>query len=301
MSDSWTHYDNLKVSPRADAEVIKAAYRALAQKWHPDKHPPERKARCERVMHLINDAYRVLSDPASRARYDESLTAARAGDGGARSAGPQAAGTTPAGTAGRAPSGEPARRGDRHAAGSGEPPSEPATGEDDVAGLSHYDLLELAWDASVEQVDVARAVALAKWHPCRHPAAQQRTCERMHAAIGRAAACLSDPAARRAYNGELMRRHPQAWTRAHERRRAWRVEGPDDAAGARAAQEARRQSPDAADPPPAQRPGWIARSGDLIAALVDTVRASLHGAGSAAPHAPASPRAAGRDPGATAT
>ena len=78
MSDSWTHYDNLKVSPRADPEVIRAAYRALAQKWHPDKHPPERKARCERVMHLINDAYRVLSDPATRARYDESLAAQRA-------------------------------------------------------------------------------------------------------------------------------------------------------------------------------------------------------------------------------
>ena len=37
-----THYDNLHVSEKASPEVIKGAYKALAQKWHPDKHPNQR-------------------------------------------------------------------------------------------------------------------------------------------------------------------------------------------------------------------------------------------------------------------
>ncbi|QYD24734.1 J domain-containing protein (plasmid) [Klebsiella quasipneumoniae] len=31
-----THYDNLKVSQDAPVEVIQAAYRTLAKKYHPD-------------------------------------------------------------------------------------------------------------------------------------------------------------------------------------------------------------------------------------------------------------------------
>jgi curved DNA-binding protein CbpA len=33
-----THYDNLKVSHDAPVEVINAAYRSLAKKYHPDKN-----------------------------------------------------------------------------------------------------------------------------------------------------------------------------------------------------------------------------------------------------------------------
>jgi len=276
MSDSWTHYDNLKVSPRADAEVIRAAYRALAQKWHPDKNPPDRKANCERIMHLINEAYRVLSDPASRAKYDESLAAART----------------------QATDGHRTRR----APDRSEPPPDPSASasDEDIAGLSHYDLLDLAWDASVEQVDVARVIASTKWHPCLHPPEQKRTCERMQGAIERAAACLSDPAARRAYNGELIRRHPMAWSRAHERRRV-RSHEPSDASGAEdTAREAAGSG--AGIRPAGLRPRWLERSGDLIAALVESVRASLHGAPTLEPGSPAAtPPPAGRDPGATAT
>lgn len=39
-----THYDNLKVSRNAPPEVIKAAYKALTLKFHPDvNHSPEAK------------------------------------------------------------------------------------------------------------------------------------------------------------------------------------------------------------------------------------------------------------------
>lgn len=64
-----THYDNLHVSEKASPEVIKAAYKALSQKWHPDKHPDQRE-KAERYFKIISQAFELLSDPAARARYD---------------------------------------------------------------------------------------------------------------------------------------------------------------------------------------------------------------------------------------
>lgn len=63
-----THYDNLKVSMDAPIEVIQAAYRTLAKKYHPDinKDNPE----AARIMQIINAAYEVLSDPMKRAEHD---------------------------------------------------------------------------------------------------------------------------------------------------------------------------------------------------------------------------------------
>ena len=77
------HYTALGIAPDADQEVIKAAFRALAKKYHPDTAPdpgaakvrfPEiAKARfCE-----INEAHAVLSNPAARAEYDRLLAAQR--------------------------------------------------------------------------------------------------------------------------------------------------------------------------------------------------------------------------------
>ena len=61
-------YDALEVSPQASALVIKAAYRCLAQRHHPDKNAGA-VAASERLAQ-INYAYAVLSDPAKRLRYD---------------------------------------------------------------------------------------------------------------------------------------------------------------------------------------------------------------------------------------
>lgn len=63
-----THYDNLKVSRTAPVEVIRASYKALAQKYHPDRNPGDDE--CERVMKLINLSYAVLSDPEQRTAHD---------------------------------------------------------------------------------------------------------------------------------------------------------------------------------------------------------------------------------------
>lgn len=71
-----THYDNLHVSEKASPEVIKGAYKALAQKWHPDKHPDQRE-KAERYFKIITRAFEVLSDSKTRAEYDAWLTAQR--------------------------------------------------------------------------------------------------------------------------------------------------------------------------------------------------------------------------------
>ena len=66
---SHDYYAVLQVSPEADREVIGAAYRRLAAKYHPDVNASPDAAD---KMKLLNEAYEVLSDPARRASYDRS-------------------------------------------------------------------------------------------------------------------------------------------------------------------------------------------------------------------------------------
>ena len=69
MTNPRTHYDNLQVSRQASPEVIRAAYKSLVQKWHPDRHPGQRQE-AERVIRIISQAFEVLSDPARRQQHD---------------------------------------------------------------------------------------------------------------------------------------------------------------------------------------------------------------------------------------
>jgi curved DNA-binding protein CbpA len=68
-------YEILQVSPKAEPEVIQAAYKALARKYHPDHHPD--KALAQQKMIRINEAYEVLGDPERRRRYDAGLEGSR--------------------------------------------------------------------------------------------------------------------------------------------------------------------------------------------------------------------------------
>jgi curved DNA-binding protein CbpA len=61
------HYTTLQVDRRAEPEVIAAAYRSLARKYHPDKTAS---ASSTQRMQEINAAYEVLRDPAKRKAYD---------------------------------------------------------------------------------------------------------------------------------------------------------------------------------------------------------------------------------------
>ncbi len=64
-----THYDNLKVARDAPPEVIRAAYRSLCHKFHPDRHGGSAKA--THTFQLIHCAYEVLNDPERRQQHDE--------------------------------------------------------------------------------------------------------------------------------------------------------------------------------------------------------------------------------------
>lgn len=64
-----THYDNLKVARNAPQEVIRAAYKTLSQKHHPDRNPGNTES--ERIMAIINASYDVLSDPEKRRGHDK--------------------------------------------------------------------------------------------------------------------------------------------------------------------------------------------------------------------------------------
>ena len=62
------YYQILGISPRASKEEIKQAYRAMSLKWHPDRNPG---IDVTKVMQDINEAYKILKDDLSRARYDK--------------------------------------------------------------------------------------------------------------------------------------------------------------------------------------------------------------------------------------
>ena len=95
-----SHYDILKIALDAPVEVVRAAYRVFAARHHPDRAGADELA----LMQRVNEAYRVLSDPALRAAHDTWIRAHRrrraadaARDAGARAVDPpEAASVRPA-------------------------------------------------------------------------------------------------------------------------------------------------------------------------------------------------------------
>ena len=74
MADVPDHYAILGVLPSADIEIIRAAHRVLAKRYHPDTTTlPQEEAR--RRFRQIQDAYDVLSDPSKRKQYNASRAA----------------------------------------------------------------------------------------------------------------------------------------------------------------------------------------------------------------------------------
>lgn len=60
------HYETLQISPNADADTVQRVYRLLAQRYHPDNQVTGNEVRFRAVL----EAYTVLCEPESRARYD---------------------------------------------------------------------------------------------------------------------------------------------------------------------------------------------------------------------------------------
>lgn len=74
------YYAQLDATPAATPDELRRAYHRLVKLWHPDRYagaPGQLRERAERRMRQLNEAYGVLSDPASRTDYDRQ----RAGQG----------------------------------------------------------------------------------------------------------------------------------------------------------------------------------------------------------------------------
>src|SRR2546423_14554543 len=67
--DFKDYYSSLGVAKTASQKEIKAAYRKLARKHHPDVNQGDKSA--EGRFKEINEAYEVLGDPEKRKKYDE--------------------------------------------------------------------------------------------------------------------------------------------------------------------------------------------------------------------------------------
>ena len=62
----FDYYEVLQISSRADAETIERVFRYLAKRYHPDNQDS---GNAETFTEVAN-AYRILSDPEERAKYD---------------------------------------------------------------------------------------------------------------------------------------------------------------------------------------------------------------------------------------
>mmetsp|Transcript_10796 Transcript_10796/g.19697 ORF Transcript_10796/g.19697 Transcript_10796/m.19697 type:complete len:497 (+) Transcript_10796:280-1770(+) len=86
MSKRKDYYKILDVKRNANEKQIKKAFRKKALQYHPDKVKPEEQEEAEKKFREIGEAYEILSDAETRARYDrgEDVTAQNGGGGGPR-------------------------------------------------------------------------------------------------------------------------------------------------------------------------------------------------------------------------
>lgn len=78
MNAQKTLYEILQISENASDEVIRAAYLALAKKYHPDNNPAFRDEAAS-ITKELNYAYSVLSNHSDRSAYDVKLHEHRKG------------------------------------------------------------------------------------------------------------------------------------------------------------------------------------------------------------------------------
>jgi DnaJ-class molecular chaperone len=76
MDNAMDLYAELGVTPQAEPEVIRAAFRALAQRYHPDRQAGISPLWAAKMVR-INQAYEVLGQPERRFAYDVSCRATR--------------------------------------------------------------------------------------------------------------------------------------------------------------------------------------------------------------------------------
>jgi len=70
MRHKLTHYDTLGIERDATDQQVRAAFRKLALKFHPDKFTGQEQATAEERFQSITEAFNILSHPSSREKYD---------------------------------------------------------------------------------------------------------------------------------------------------------------------------------------------------------------------------------------
>ena len=73
MRHQITLYDTLGIERDATEQEIRAAFRKLAMKNHPDRFAGDQRAAAEEKFQGITEAFNVLSHPESRAKYDQEI------------------------------------------------------------------------------------------------------------------------------------------------------------------------------------------------------------------------------------
>ena len=81
MNSQKNYYETLGVLKSADEAVIRAAYKALAQKYHPDKNPHSTEESYKKFIE-IQEAYEILSHKEKRKAYDSIFHADNFSGGG---------------------------------------------------------------------------------------------------------------------------------------------------------------------------------------------------------------------------
>jgi len=71
-----SYFEILNVSPDANDDAVKQAYRRLAIKFHPDQNPQSR-TMAEHRFRLISEAYAQIKTQSQRNKYKEKLNASK--------------------------------------------------------------------------------------------------------------------------------------------------------------------------------------------------------------------------------
>ena len=83
MSDKLAkldYYTLLGIDARASIAEVKRAFRTFARRYHPDRFSdahPEKRERATAIYRRGSEAYQVLTDPSTRAAYDQALREGR--------------------------------------------------------------------------------------------------------------------------------------------------------------------------------------------------------------------------------
>uniref|UniRef100_A0A915NDC1 J domain-containing protein n=1 Tax=Meloidogyne javanica TaxID=6303 RepID=A0A915NDC1_MELJA len=157
-----THYETLNVPFNASTEKIKANYRELMMKYHPDKNKNNPKAK--EIAQRLNGAYKILTDEQERTKYDKGLHTS-SGSSHTTSGGSS---TTSAGSSAtnRGATTTSARPSATHARPAATPEKSSTTSKRSSATSSGSSTASgVSQDASADEIKTAYRKLMMKYHP----------------------------------------------------------------------------------------------------------------------------------------